>query len=68
MDIADTLELTRLDRDYEGDSTFPDVDLNVWRLERAEEASGVDRKSGETVTFQYQTWRRAQKGLNPKEL
>lgn len=55
---ADTLELTRLDRDYDGDSTFPDVDPDVWCLEGFEEASGIDRKSGETVRFQYQTWRR----------
>jgi dihydrofolate reductase len=59
MDRADTLELTRLDRDYEGDSTFPPVDPDVWRLERSETASGMDRKSGEIVTFEYQTWRRS---------
>ena len=56
--IAHTLELTRLDRDYDGDSTFPEVDPEIWRLEATEEASGVDRKSGETLTFEYQTWRR----------
>ena len=59
MEHADTLELTRLNRDYEGDSTFPPVDPDVWRLERSETASGVDRKSGDVVTFEYQTWRRS---------
>ena len=58
MGIADTLELTRLDRDYEGDSTFPEVDPEMWSLEGTENASGVDRISGQTVTFDYQTWRR----------
>jgi dihydrofolate reductase len=58
MDLADTLELTRLDRDYEGDATFPEIDPDVWRLDAAEMASGVDRKSGEMLKFQYQTWRR----------
>ena len=58
MGIADTLELTRLDRDYEGDSTFPEVDPEIWSLDGTEKASGVDRKSGEPVTFEYQTWRR----------
>ena len=58
MDRAETLELTRLDQDYEGDSTFPDVDPDAWRLDQSERASGLDRKSGETVTFEYQTWRR----------
>ena len=56
--IADTLELTRLDRGYEGDSTFPEVDPEIWTLESTEKASGADRKSGEAVTFEYQTWRR----------
>ncbi len=58
MEVADTLELTRLDRDYEGDSTFPEVDPEVWSLEATETASGEDRKSGEIVTFAFQTWRR----------
>ena len=58
MSIADTLELTRLDRDYEGDSTFPEVDPDAWNLDTMTRASGMDRISGETVTFAYQTWRR----------
>jgi dihydrofolate reductase len=58
MDLADTIELTRLDRDYEGDSTFPEIDPEVWSLDATEMASGVDRKSGEMLKFEYQTWRR----------
>lgn len=58
MDQADTLALTRLDRDYEGDVFFPEVDPGLWKLETSETASGVDRISGETVSFEYQTWRR----------
>lgn len=58
MEAADTLELTRLDREYEGDAFFPRVDPEVWELTRRDAASGVDRYSGETVFFQYQTWRR----------
>jgi dihydrofolate reductase len=62
MGMADTLELTRLDRNYEGDSTFPVVDPEIWSLDATEEASGMDRKSGETVAFEYQTWRRKVSG------
>jgi dihydrofolate reductase len=58
MDFADTIELTRLDRDYEGNSTFPAIDPRIWRLETTQAAAGLDRLSGETVTFTYQTWRR----------
>ena len=62
MPIADTLELTRLDRDFEGDVTFPTVDPREWRLEKTRKASGLDRISGETVGFEYQTWRRKNSG------
>jgi dihydrofolate reductase len=58
MGVADTLELTRLDRDYEGDVFFPEVDPGVWERVKTEGATGVDRKSGERVGFEYQTWRR----------
>lgn len=62
MEQADTLILTRLDRDYEGDATFPEVDPERWEMEKTETAQGEDRISGETLTWQYQTWRR--KGRN----
>ncbi len=58
LEVVDTIELTRLDRDYEGDCFFPVVHPEVWGLEMRETASGVDRKTGEEITFEYQTWRR----------
>jgi dihydrofolate reductase len=58
MDHTDTIILTRLGRTYEGDATFPEVDPEVWRLESTERASGLDRISGETLNWEYQTWRR----------
>lgn len=62
MGLADTLELTRLGRDYEGDATFPEIDPAIWALEAAETASGVDRNAGQEVTWEYQTWRRKSLG------
>jgi dihydrofolate reductase len=58
MDMADTIELTRLDRDFEGDFTFPEIEPDIWSLGAIEKAAGVDRYSGDTLTFEYQTWRR----------
>jgi dihydrofolate reductase len=58
LEMADTLELPRLDRDYQGDATFPSVDPAQWRLEATEGASGLDRNSGDLVEWEYQTWRR----------
>jgi dihydrofolate reductase len=65
MGTADTLELTRLDRDFEGNVFFPAIDPELWSLEDTEGASGVDRVSGETVSFQYQTWRRKDRNRAP---
>ena len=58
MAMADTLEITRLDRSYPGDATFPSIDPGTWELTRSTPASGLDRISGEQVTFTYQTWKR----------
>ena len=58
MVVADILEITRLDRVYEGDSTFPTIDGKIWELTQSTPASGLDRISGEHVSFTYQTWRR----------
>ena len=58
MDSADTLELTRLDEDFEGDVFFPQVDPEIWNLEETERASGKNRVDNTLVEFEYQTWRR----------
>jgi hypothetical protein len=42
--------------------TFPAVDPKEWSLENSRKASGLDRISGETVAFEYQTWRRKNSG------
>jgi dihydrofolate reductase len=56
--VADTLELTRIHRDYDGDVTFPPVDPEVWEEVAREEHRAEDRRSGETVSFSYITYRR----------
>lgn len=32
LSIADRLYITRVERDYEGDTSFPEVDMSQWRL------------------------------------
>ena len=47
LKCADRIYLTRVERDYEGDTSFPDVDWSQWRLvdeqrhERGEEYEGA---------------------------
>jgi dihydrofolate reductase len=62
MSVADTIELTRLDREYEGDSTFPRIDPQEWSLTGTQASSGEDRNSGEVVNFAFQSWRRTVSG------
>ena len=32
LSVADRLYITRVERDYEGDTSFPEIDMNQWRL------------------------------------
>tara|TARA_R110002050_G_scaffold149571_2_gene276251 strand:+ start:1806 stop:2300 length:495 start_codon:yes stop_codon:yes gene_type:complete len=36
LDFADTIELTIIHGNYEGDSYFPEFDLGIWKLARGE--------------------------------
>ena len=42
IDLADTLELTEIDAEPEGDTTFPEVDLQQWREVSREQREGFD--------------------------
>ncbi len=41
LSLADRLELTWVDAEPEGDTTFPELDLRDWRQVRREEADGA---------------------------
>lgn len=58
MEAADTLELTRLDGEFEGDAFFPPVNPDVWALHRTELGQGRNRVDGNLIQFEYQTWRK----------
>ena len=40
LPIANTLELTKIDKDYIGDTYFPDFDSREWKLEKKEAKKG----------------------------
>jgi dihydrofolate reductase len=58
LPIADTLELTRLYRDYPGDVLFPPIDDKEWELVSDEPHEGLDAKSGEKIGYSFSTYRR----------
>jgi dihydrofolate reductase len=56
--VADTLELTQLHRDYEGDVFFPEFDLNEWQLVNQVDSASLDKVSGQPVSYSFLTYRR----------
>lgn len=36
LDIADRMYITRVERDYEGDTSFPEIDYSKWTLVKEE--------------------------------
>ena len=60
LDHADTLYLTELDRDFEGDVTFPDFDHATWR-----EVSREPRRSDgpDPIGYDFVTYRRREPSI-----
>ena len=56
-DLVDRLQLTMIHRDYEGDTWFPPLDLDEWRLVEREEHP-ADPESGRP-SFEFLAYERA---------
>ena len=54
LPLADGIVLTELQRDYEGDTRFPDWDRKAWRMSQKE-----THTSGEGVRFDFVLYERA---------
>ena len=57
--IADTLELTRIHRSFEGDVRFPEFSMDEWKLLSCEENESKDSLTGQPVRFSYEHYERA---------
>lgn len=51
--VAQKMELTLIDESFEGDTYFPEIDPQVWKLARAEK-KGTDAKHA--YPFEFQTY------------
>lgn len=51
--LADTLEITRLWREYDGDVFFPEIDADVW-----EETARINRSDPKFGDYSFMTFRR----------
>ncbi len=55
---ADTIEVTRIHREYEGDTFYPDIDPDIWTLVHKEDHEAVDVKNDLPVSFSFLRYRR----------
>ncbi|MBD3315562.1 MAG: dihydrofolate reductase [Chitinivibrionales bacterium] len=58
LPVADTLELTKIERDYDGDVTFPAINFDNWEETAREKLEAEDRRTGEIVRLSFCTYRR----------
>jgi dihydrofolate reductase len=56
LPYADTLYLTEIDRDFDGDASFPAFDRRIWRETVRESYAGESRES---FGYAFVTYRRA---------
>ncbi len=61
MEVADTFEITKIDKEYNGDVFYPKVDWDEWKLEKTEEHEGIDKNTDEKVKFSFNTYKRIKK-------
>jgi dihydrofolate reductase len=58
LEVADTLELTWIHRDYEGDVLFPEVDFDQWQLIQQIDSQSEDSISKQVIGYSFCTYRR----------
>jgi dihydrofolate reductase len=58
LEVADILELTRIDKDYDGEVYFPEINFEQWEIINQEDSEGEDIKNKEIVKFSFLTYKR----------
>lgn len=61
MQVADTFMLTKIHKDYQGETTFPEVNWEEWELIKQEDHQGIDQISGKEIKFSFLTYQRKPK-------
>ena len=58
LKIADTLELTRIHKNYEGDTSFPEINFDEWELIKKEEKEAKNMEDNKNVKFSFLRYKR----------
>jgi dihydrofolate reductase len=53
MDMADTLEITKIYKSFQGDTAFPPISKDEWEIEDKEDIEAIDIKSNEKVKLSF---------------
>jgi dihydrofolate reductase len=56
--VADYMELTRIHKEFDGDTFFPEYDDTKWEVMSTSTHEGIDRISKLPIVFSYETLRR----------
>lgn len=58
LKTADTLELTRIHKDIDGDTFFPEINFDEWELIKKKDSEGINKLTGENLKFSFMTYKR----------
>ncbi|MBN2422076.1 dihydrofolate reductase [Candidatus Woesearchaeota archaeon] len=58
MKYANKLEITRIHKDYNGDTKFPEILEEEWKEVSREDREGIDKKNNKKVKFSFITYRK----------
>ncbi|MFH1509173.1 MAG: dihydrofolate reductase [bacterium] len=58
MAVADTFELTRIHKEFDADTFYPDINWDEWELVEKEDHESKEIKSGEMIKYSFETYRR----------
>ncbi len=58
LNVADTLELTKIKKDIDGDTFFPEINFDEWELVNQEDKEGENKRTGEILKFSFMTFKR----------
>ena len=53
LDVADRIYITRVERDYEGDTSFPEIDYSQWELTSSEHHERGEEYDGAFTFYTY---------------
>lgn len=58
LQIADILELTVIEKEFEGDTFFPEIDHSQWELIKKKDSQGINIKTGDPLKYSFLTYKR----------